>query len=348
MLNIPVPCTNCLRFHYGPCWEAPKQCFRCGGFNHIERYCRDRRIRTDRRGPLPGTLRWCEMHGLNDDPELKREILEALKTSPGCSIWVNDRCIHQGNERHFAQNGRGRRGRPLADRVTRARSKSPARERVWKRSRSPSRRPQSYFQSYDDSTDYARSLSPRPHDRYRSRTPIRRRSPSPYRSPPRRQERAPPYASGSNAVDVGPRSNKTRATSFHGGSLQPDVPLPPTPTHMPMLLATGGAKIQSSTGPATPLCVVSAQAPLGDLSANIPWSTVSAAAKPMSPTTLNNYAAAPTIPKPTAHKTAANTGVQRSQVPNQNEIFVEDPYFVLGVSQNATEFEYVAGCKTKD
>jgi len=134
MPNIPVPCMNCPRFHYGTCYEAPKQCHECGGFNHIERYCPSRRRVTISRGePLPGTRSWCEMWNLDDDPELKKRILNALKTTPSCAIWVNDQCIYRGNETHIL-NSSVPRGRPLQDRVTRRRSRSPPRDRARQRS----------------------------------------------------------------------------------------------------------------------------------------------------------------------------------------------------------------------
>ena len=343
MPNIPIPCTNCLRFHYGLCWEAPKQCFQCGGFNHIERYCpRGRRIPTDRRGPLPGTLPWCEMHGVNNDSELKRKVLDALKMSPGCSIWVDECCIYQGNKIHFTREEPRERGRLLADRISRARSRSPARERAWKRSRSSSRRPRSHLQRYDEylACSNARPPSPRPNERYRSRTPILRRSPSPYQRLPR-QERTRSYASGSNAVDIGPRRNQTRATSFNGRHLQPDLSRPPKPTQMPMLLVKGCAstRIQSSTGLVATTPAAPKNAPLGEVSANILRSTISATTKPVSQKTRSNTTTLPENKKVVAHNTIANIGAQLSQLPNQNEPLIEDPYFVLGLSEGATEVE---------
>src|SRR3954453_5499265 len=102
MPSIPTPCTNCLRFHYGTCYEAPKQCQECGGFNHIERYCPNKkRVARTPGETWPGTRRWCEMWALDDDPELRQKVLTAIKTSPGCAIWVNGQCIYQGNESHF-------------------------------------------------------------------------------------------------------------------------------------------------------------------------------------------------------------------------------------------------------
>lgn len=79
MSNVPMPCTNCLRFHYGICREAPKQCFHCGVFNHIERYCpRSRRVHIDRGRSLPGTRAWCEIFALDDDQAQGSEHIEVL------------------------------------------------------------------------------------------------------------------------------------------------------------------------------------------------------------------------------------------------------------------------------
>jgi hypothetical protein len=192
-----VPCTNCLRFHYGTCYEQPKQCRDCGGINHIERYCPHRNQVTTTPGqPLPGTRAWCDYWNLNDDPEMKKKILNALKTNASSAIWVNNQCIYPGHDKHFSTREVPRgRGRPLE-------------ERVKKRSRSPPK---------DRLPDW--------HQRPRSRSPLRRYSPqrdqrrlspvslSPYRrqcslSPPgsaadrvhQRRARSPRYACGSNAI----------------------------------------------------------------------------------------------------------------------------------------------------
>lgn len=102
MPTIPVPCTNCFRFHYGVCYERPKQCRDCGGINHMERYCPNKNKMIWKQGePLPGTFKWCEMWGLNDDLDLKAKVLTAIKTYPGTAIWVNQVCIYQGNNRFF-------------------------------------------------------------------------------------------------------------------------------------------------------------------------------------------------------------------------------------------------------
>jgi hypothetical protein len=174
MPTIPLPCTNCFSFHYGVCRKVPKQCFHCGGLNHIQRYCPwRRRVRIDRRAPLPGTRIWCEMFGLNEDRKLKRKVLDALKKSPDSPIWINGECIYSGNEHHFNQTIRTERGRPLEYGVLRGRSRSPVKRRAQKRSQSPARRCGIHKQQ-----ESPLSRSPHPNDRFRSRTPIRRQSDS--------------------------------------------------------------------------------------------------------------------------------------------------------------------------
>ncbi|PBP24470.1 hypothetical protein BUE80_DR004775 [Diplocarpon rosae] len=211
---MPTPCPNCIRFHYGECNNEIKQCFECHGFGHLERYCPNRRnnIQYIRGQPLAGTRSWCEMHGLDNDPELKKRILNALKTNPGSAIYVKDVCIYVGSEKHFDGEHVSSRGRYLEDRMARDRartrsprwpsrvSRSPPAPRY--RGRSPERddfyhRPPDLFGPY------------RYESRYRSRSPIRqrRRTPSPYRFPsyatsrePDYRPRSPRYARGSNAV----------------------------------------------------------------------------------------------------------------------------------------------------
>jgi hypothetical protein len=173
---MPAPCKNCLRFHYGPCWEREKVCHCCGGINHIERYCPSNTrngIKATRGELLPGTRQWCEMHGLDNDPELKRKILNALKTSPSSAIYVNGVCLYAGTDKHF-ETDEISRGRTMKDRVNRERSRSasPNCARSPPRDRSPTYQPQ-----------------------YRSRSPVRhrRRTPSPYRDLDYSRISPPPY-----------------------------------------------------------------------------------------------------------------------------------------------------------
>jgi hypothetical protein len=191
MQSVPAPCTNCLRFHYGTCYDAPKQCHKCGGFNHIERYCPyGRRLMVNKGEPLPGTRTWCEMWGLDHDPELRHKVLTAIKTSPGCAIWVNNECIYGANAKYFQTDDppRGReqprgRGRPLGEGIARKRSRSPTRERVsnvpnWRqrqrqRSRSPLRRYSPPLHGRRGSPIHRRSCAPSPsRDRARGRYEI--------------------------------------------------------------------------------------------------------------------------------------------------------------------------------
>ena len=201
MPNVPVPCTNCLRFHYGVCREPPKQCFECGVMNHIERYCPSkRRLPVDRGEPLPGTRAWCNHHRLDDDPDLKYKILNTIKTSPGCAIWLDGVRIYRGKECHFSSDYISR-GRPFDHRAARRRSRSPLTERSRWRSPSPSRDRSSRKDRFgsDITLPHERDISPYQRRRYRSRSPLRRESPSPNLQPDLRP-RSPRYSRGSNAV----------------------------------------------------------------------------------------------------------------------------------------------------
>jgi len=73
------------------------------------------------------------------------EVLDTLKVFPGAAIFVNNSCILPGKEVYFSHDHRRERRyeRPLADRITRPRSRSPSRERDNRRrerSRTPLRR----------------------------------------------------------------------------------------------------------------------------------------------------------------------------------------------------------------
>ena len=322
----PVPCTNCLRFHYGTCHEAPKQCFECGGFNHIERYCPSKqRVTTTRGEPLPGSRRWCEMHGLDNDPELKRKILNALKVSPGSAIWVNDECIYRGNDRNFLSNSRGR---ALEDRVSRARarSRSPRREypeqtrqrsplRRYERSMSRERGQYGYRSGYQSPMyEYA--------SRTRSRSPDwrRRRTPSPHRlSQPR--PRSPRYASGSNAVVFEPPRDRMHENRPHVENRPQEFVLPAVNSHLPQPQPVP----RYVAVPQDSFDIVQGRAPLGQVSNNIPRRDKCTESLPKLTTPATG--ASPSDPTPTS---------QSQPTPDQK---VEDPHFVLGVKKGALESE---------
>ncbi|KAJ5040261.1 uncharacterized protein L3040_005921 [Drepanopeziza brunnea f. sp. 'multigermtubi'] len=209
---MPRPCSNCVRFHYGECNNTIKQCFECDGFGHIDRYCPNRKnnIYCFKGEPLAGTRRWCERHGLNDDPELKRRILNALKTNPGSVIFVNDRCIYRGCEKHFEAGEFMTRGRQLKERMRRDRART-------RSSQSPDGRfgHQNYRPRNHDLLDPPPS---RQEQLYRSRSPLchNRRTPSPYRlpdHPPGRERdfgpRSPRNIPFSNAVPYNGRGRET-------------------------------------------------------------------------------------------------------------------------------------------
>ncbi|CAL3968221.1 unnamed protein product [Diplocarpon coronariae] len=211
---MPTPCPNCIRFHYGECNNEIKQCFECQGFGHLERYCPNRRVHIQHipGQPLAGTRSWCEMHGLDSDPELKKRILNALKMNPGSALFINNVCIYTGSEKHFDGRNLPSRGRDLEDRMVRDRGRTRSPRRPIRLSRSPP------VPRYRDKSprrdDFYRGPSDlfgpyRYEARYRSRSPIRyrRRTPSPYGFPsyapgrePVYRPRSPCYARDSNAV----------------------------------------------------------------------------------------------------------------------------------------------------
>lgn len=315
---MPTPCTNCVRFHYGPCRQAPKQCYICGGINHIQRYCPNQKhtIHYVRGEPLAGTARWCEMHGLNDDPELKQRVLQALKTTPGSAIHINGVCIYRGYDKHFSSN-EPPRGRTLEERVTRRgpRSLSPGRGRKRSASRSPP------LGRRDKTPSPARGppgyRSPVYQARYRSRSPLRQqpRTPSPYRQQQYRA-RSPRYATDSNAVvfearDRYPENRQPENRPPRNRGQQPSERGRLTPAKFSFLPPQQAAR----SGPLPPFNAPPSRAPLGQVSNNIPKTDQPA---------FNTPKPAPPPSTPRSDSMA---------------IEVDDPYFVLGVEKGASEAE---------
>ncbi len=198
---------NCVRFHYGQCYNETRVCHECGGKNHIERYCPSRNTIFKVCGePLAGTRAWCDWHGLNADPTLKAKILQSLKTTPGSAIYVNGTCIYRGHEKHFDRYEEPR-GRTLEERMggnrARSRSASPERSRAARNrdrgSLTPSRGRLPIRRNDEAYRQQIGRASPTRLDRYRSRSPLTLRHPS----PPEVHDyepRPPRYATGSNAV----------------------------------------------------------------------------------------------------------------------------------------------------
>jgi hypothetical protein len=298
---MPTPCINCVRFHYGPCREPPRQCRICDGWYHIERYCPNK-VKAIHRvpgQPLAGTKQWCEIHGLNDDPELKFKILQALKTDPGQSITINNTCIYPGNRKHFSTDYQAEqpRGRTLEERINRggSRSLSPGRDRRGERPPSPSplngRGPsarQPRYRSRSPLHQGARTPPPNRDRRYRPRTP------SPHYQPQYRA-RSPRYAAGMNAVVfeardrdaeghlVENRQQRLEDASRGFNPVKFNIPQPP------------------------PGFVPSHRAPLGQVVRNIPKSD--------------------------------QTVFDGPKQVSQSELIVHDPHFVLGIAKNASEIE---------
>ena len=125
-------------------------CYACGALGHISRYCHNRPRRHLNREdqPHPGTTEWCHALGLHNDRGLIERIRHTLKSSPGATIYLNDECIYRGVQEFFYREELPK-GVDLAERARcprverggfrrgRARSRSPSRERVFKRERSP-------------------------------------------------------------------------------------------------------------------------------------------------------------------------------------------------------------------
>lgn len=225
MRAIQAPCKNCLRFHYGVCREPPKQCFKCGEFNHIVRYCPHRqRVRVNSYEPLLGTRAWCIKHGLDKNPDLKHKILDTIKSSPGCAIWLDGVCIHSGNQSHFSSAYMSR-GRPFVGHSVRRRSRSPLRNRSQRRSPSPLRkgRPsKTDLFGYDITPPRERDASAYQRRMYRSRSPLRRQS-SPNRLPDLRP-RSPRYFKDSDAVVYDAEDNSPTHIRQTASPRQPQSP----------------------------------------------------------------------------------------------------------------------------
>lgn len=308
MHTIPIPCTNCLRFHYGVCTEAPKECFQCGGINHIERYCpRRRRVRIDPSEPLPGTRAWCDKHGLNDGAglELKWKIRNAIKTSPGCAIWLDGICLYGGNQRHFFSDDRPR-GRPRDTNTTRRRSRSPLRDRFQQRSLSPlrARRVVEYDDvRYDISPHLGRGSSYQAR-RFRSRSPIRQRSPSPYRHSELNSQ-SPRYSKGKYTVARGDEQNSPRSVEWTINYQKPAV----IPYH---LIGPQMSSFQSASCP-----------PLENI-INTGHDTI---------TKVQKLKEKPSVLPTSKHLSAS------LDTPASEKFYVDDPHFILGVRKGAGQQE---------
>ena len=306
MPNVPVPCTNCLRFHYGVCREPPRQCFGCGVMNHIERYCPcNRRLQVDRGEPLPGTRAWCNNYCLDKDPDLKLKILNTIKTSPGCAVWLEGVRIYRGNERHFYSDYISR-GRTYDHRPARRRSRSPLRD--GSRSRSPSpvrgRSPRMDHFGYDIAPPHRRNISPYHRRRYRSRSPLRRELPSPNQQPDVRP-RSPGYSRGSNTVVYEAKNNLPKHNKQAAGVQRPQSPKLRRPV----------------TGLARSPCHPEARLPLSSVT-----NTHSTARKEEDRTRLA--------------KRPTSKGKERSKYKSASDDFhVDDPHFVLGIIEGAAELE---------
>lgn len=154
---------------------------------------------------LPGTRLWCEQYGLNEDADLKRRVLEALKSSQGAAIFLDDDCILQGKQIYLSreQPRRGRPERPVVERRTRRRSRSPSKAR-YVRQRERSRTPLAICRrSMSTESNYSiGELRPRQAMQYKrgsnavvfeaAETRLQRVSPAPVLQRPSQSEQGPP------------------------------------------------------------------------------------------------------------------------------------------------------------
>ncbi|CAD6446136.1 ed50dfad-0c2c-4da0-b560-a896beed96fb [Sclerotinia trifoliorum] len=317
--QIPVPCQNCRRFHYGYCRDAPRQCWRCNDYNHIERYCPRRRTRWPRGQVLPGTHQWCDYHGLGSDPALRARVLNALKASPSCNIYVDDDCIYKGCiEHHFRREEV--RSRPLAERMTRRRSRSPGREQIKRgRSRSPIR--QRSPSPMERRSRHQRQASPVRQVLGRSKSPSRQQRQSPQRTAVRPRGRSPVFDTSGVAC------TQTNAAATGTNIFQPSF------------LQNQGFAVSQKQASATQ---------------HIQQSTIDVAS--LNTINLNPFLAPPTLlgtvsPNKTRQETAKDVSnhtvvtIQQpvmnppSQIQDMDEVYVDDPHFVLGVREEALEKE---------
>jgi len=219
-MNALRPCINCCAFHYGYCSRIVRQCWTCHRFGHIQRYCPTRKKTRGPRGKLlPGSKAWCQVLGLDNDLVLQRDVRRTLKDAPGATIFLNDECIYRGVEIHFYRKALPQ-GPELIERLSkttnvgqsRGRSRSPSRERIYKRSRSLVRR---YSHSFSSPRRTFRTPSLLPRHRYDA--PEHDRGSSP-----------PVYSIASDGLTTPLPSPNRNTDQSHGSKLQADgswVPL---------------------------------------------------------------------------------------------------------------------------
>lgn len=305
MRHIPAPCVNCLRFHYRPCHDAPKQCWKCGVHGHLERFCPTRRRMTliDRKGPLPGTNAWCEMFGLDEDHQLRRQVLMALKRSPDSAIIVDGRCIYNGGEINLTSSSAR-----AVTRVRDERSLSPPRIRE-KRSRSPSAR-------YQDCNKY-RDRSPQRHyGESRSRSIV--------------HDRYTGSRSRSVSMHRGRRYSRTPVPEFRHRSRLEHRPAPPRHAYGSISANISTPKVSSIQTSQNMVLPTFPIAQAKTLVVNAQEVSQLAADQNHCPTNTR-FGRAPLEDMTNLAQLS----------PQPKEFLVDDAHFILGVGRGATEAEYV-------
>ncbi|KAG4033184.1 hypothetical protein MFRU_005g01970 [Monilinia fructicola] len=311
--HIPTPCQNCRRFHYGYCRDAPRRCWRCNDYNHIERYCPGRRTRWPRGQALPGTRQWCSYYGLDVDPVLRARVLNALKASPSCNIYIDDDCIYKGCvEHHFRREEV--RGKSLAQRMTRRRSRGQIKRG---RSRSPLR-PRSPL-PMERQFRYQRQVSPVRRICGRSGRPLQQQRQSPPCTPFRPRGRSPVF-DVSGIIHSETNVSRKGIDAFRPSFLD-DKSFPVSPKQVPekqhILQSTEGV------APSNTIYFRSFMA------SEIPLRTI--------PTIVPQQETGDFF----GHKAAIQQPISNmvSKAQDTEELYIEDPHFVLGVREGALEKE---------
>ncbi|RDW61353.1 hypothetical protein BP5796_11245 [Coleophoma crateriformis] len=251
------------------------------------------------------------MFGLDGDPQLRRQVLMALKRSPASAIIVDGRCIYRGGETNLTSNS----ARAVA-RTRDERSLSPSRPRA-KRSRSPPEIPR-----HQEYSEYRDRSPQRGYDEYRTRSPVGRHTARPTSRDRYRYTRS-----------------RSASAATHRGRPDSCSPLP-EPRHLEhrwasLRHASGSNAVTiatpkiSSTQPSQDLMPpILSMAQLETLSVK-PQSVSKLVADPKKDVTKSSFDRV---------KLGDMTNVARPS-PQPREVLVDDPHFVLGVGRGATEAE---------
>ncbi|QSZ32215.1 hypothetical protein DSL72_001787 [Monilinia vaccinii-corymbosi] len=249
----------------------------------------------------------------------RARVLNALKASPSCNIYIDDDCIYKGCvEHHFRREEV--RGRPLAQRMTRRRSRSPGREQVKRdRSRSPLclRSPSPMDRRFRTHGQ----VSPVRQIRGRSRSPLQQQQRQSPRHIPLRPRGRSPVFDVSGVIYSQTNAAKTGIDIFRPSFLKHQS-FPASPKKV----LEKQHMLQCAEGVASSNAInfdpfVASRVPLGAMPAIAPQQETT---------------------KVVFSHSAANQGPISSEVSkaqDTEELYIEDPHFVLGIREGALEKE---------